>query len=283
MSEKIVRNDELSMRCGSITLRVESLEDFHDMVASLPQHLTLAAEEFTHQHGSLVRSRLDYTHIKNMASTIVSGFVQFEMPANEVWSPTQALNALYEYLTDEALISEERIDEDFQGANTVFSVQGTSGAIMNISYDEEDGDSRMLMHTEVPIHFSEAQLHDAVVDTIRMWGDLHDYAVWVSDEDNVEQVNREIVVKKSVQPAAAYTLWQSLLDYETWRRNLDIADLPTIDHPNIDVGRIGLTLASLERADYELIYPSLQRLGTTLRKYGKTVISDGDLIVALTS
>lgn len=283
MSEKIIGSGELSMRCGSISVRVESVDDLYTMIESQPLHLTLAAEEFADPLDPLCRSRLDYTHIKEMDATVLSGYVQFEMPDEDVWSSTQAMSALYEYLLDEALISETRINEEFNNETTVFSIDVTGGAVMNLSYDENEGASQLLLHVEVPNHLNATSVREIVANVIRMWGDLHDYVAWVSDSDKEAPLDHEIVIKKSTQPEAAFTLWQSVLDYETWRSNLDMPDLPRVDHANIDMGKIGLALVSLERDNYEFIYPELQRLGTNLRKHGTNVISSGELIVALTT
>lgn len=283
MSEKVVRNDEISMRCGSVTLRIESIEDLYSMVSAQPLHLTLAAEEFSDPLDPLHRSRLDYTYVKNMNTTVLSGYVEFDIPDESSWSNRQAMEALYDYLVDEAGISETRIDEEFLNESAVFSVEDSNGAVVNISYYEEEDTAQLLLHTELPDQLTKFQTYETLRGLLRMWGDLHDYVMWVSDTDKYAPVDHEINIKKSTQPDAAYTLWQSILDYETWRDDMNMPDLPAVDHANIDLGKIGLALVSLERDEYDFIYPALQRLGTTLRRYGTGTISSGELIVALTT
>ena len=284
MSEKVVKYDEVSLNCGTDSVRIESIEDLQSIISARSVSMPLAAEQFNEQTDPLRSSRLDYSYDAEQDNVVLSGYVEFEKEESSVWSDQQVMNALYEYLVDELDTDENQIDESYSGDSLVLTVLASSGAVVNFSYDSsEEDEPRVLMHAELESSLDNDERYEIIADCMRMWGDLHDLVRWMNKDDIGEVENLELVIKKMSQPPSGFTLWQVLLDYEAWRNELDTATLPSVDHQNINVGRVGLALTAMGRDDYDTIHDSLRSTVLNLRKHSIGKISEAHLIIGLTS
>lgn len=284
MSEKVVKYDEVSMNCGTVSVRIESIEDLQSIISARSVSMSLAAEQFNESTDPLRSSRLDYSYAAEQDSVILSGYVEFEKEESSVWSDQQVMNALYEYLVSELDTHENQIDESYSGDSLVLTVLASSGAVVNFSFDNsEEEQPRVLMHAELESSLDNDERYEIIADCMRMWGDLHDLVRWMNKDSVGEVKNLELVIKKISQPPSGFTLWQALLDYEAWRNEMGTATLPSVDHAHINVGRVGLALTAMGRDDFGTIHNSLRSLAVNLRRHGNSKISEAHLIVGLTS
>jgi hypothetical protein len=284
MSEQVVRHgDEELYTCGAVSLLIESVDDLRTIIASRPSSTAMSVHQFDPEVTPFSSSRLDYGYDASEETSQLSGFIELAASGDDAPSVEGMMAAMYEYLVIKLDISENDIEEIGTGDTQVLNVQLTEELAISFSYDDSEQHPRVYMYTDFTAHHDPTREQRLIGYCLRAWGDLHDCIVWMSDESPDAPPEYALSVKRSDQANGAFVLWQSLMDYETWRESMAIRDLPRIDHSQIDVSAIGAGLEQLGRDDYDYIFSTVRALAVALRPRGESKLSNGELILALTA